>query len=912
MTTVDEQALAHDPRDQQADAMVEALAHARLRSGMFGVRDDVHAPRLDRYTILERLGSGGFGTVFAAYDERLDRKVAIKVVRVGAGRRASERLVDEAKALAKLAHPNIVAVFDVNPLPGGEVVVAMEFIRGQTLAQWASQPRPWPELFEVFAQAARGLSAAHVASVVHRDFKPTNAIVGDDGRVRVLDFGLARVADGPSDPDDTTDRPLPATGVVGTAAYMPPEQHRGQPADARSDQYAWCVSVWEAVFGTVPYVGDTHEALLQAKLAGPPTPPDAPVPARVRAALTRGLDPEPSRRFDHMQGLVDAMIDTPSAWGRRLLWAAPVVLAAGGALAAAVVAPDDPCLGAAAGLDKIWNETVHDQVRDAFVATQRPYANRVADVVQETVQPWTQTWRDAQTQLCRARQQGTWSDTLLDRQAHCLRTRLSDLQARVHTWADADTTTVDKAEETAAALPSVSYCADPERLRQATPLPTDSGAVAQIEAWAARLSRARANEDAGRYQPAQDGADAVLIAYEQSAIDYPPIRARALIQRGRAASRLGQAKPARQDLEAGSLLALGNGQDRLFADAAAELVWELGQVGGRFDEGERWAKLGQAAIARTPDATVARAALHNNYGTILTTHDRYDEALAEHEARLSLVREQWGNEHPLTAASIVNIANVHNHRGDMEQALAGYDQGLQLFARAYGPDHPRALQVAENRMGVLWSSGRIADAVAAGVHVLQVQTRVLGPQHPDLAATLADLALIENNRGQPVQGLDYAVRARRILVEVDRQHTPVFHTVEIQRAQALSNLGRHDEAWGVATTLSTEVVATLGPDHMTVAHCEHMLGLIELARGNAEAALLHLVRAENGFDRHGNRNLAATTQIPQADALMQLQRLAQARAVAAAAVSTLRSDGQMQLQLQRARQMLQRIVTTSH
>ncbi|MBZ5712207.1 protein kinase domain-containing protein [Nannocystis pusilla] len=274
----------------------------------------VEPRRIGRFALLRRLGAGSMGVVYAAYDPQLDRKVAVKLLKRGDGEpnpRWQDRLLREAQALAKLSHPNVVQIHEVG-FHGDEVFVAMEFVTGMTLRTWLSElRRSWQEIVAVFVQAARGLAAAHAADLVHRDVKPDNILVGADGRVRVVDFGLVRFGD--DDDDDATDEvPLAraqatrtASGILlGTPAYMSPEQFRGRPADALSDQFSLCVALYEALHGERPFAGETAEEVAQAVVHGQLAPrPERPVPAWLLRLVFRGLAHEPGARWPDLDVL---------------------------------------------------------------------------------------------------------------------------------------------------------------------------------------------------------------------------------------------------------------------------------------------------------------------------------------------------------------------------------------------------------------------------------------------------------------------------------------------------------------------------------------------------------------------------------------------------------------------------------
>ncbi len=305
-----------------------------------------------RYLVERELGSGGMGLVYAGYDPELGRKVAIKLMRPESGRadpsQGKARLLREAQALAQLTHPNVISIHDVGTF-GDQVFIAMEYVEGCTLTDWLSaEKRTWSEIVSIFVQAGSGLGAAHAKGIVHRDFKPDNLWVGEDGRARVLDFGLARsiwtghgeklqAADASREQSRLSPRlamlraSLTETGkLLGTPAYMAPEQLGGEVGDARSDQFSFCVALYQALHGELPFRGESIEALLhQVKQR---TVQEAPksrgVPPWLRRVLLRGLSPNPADRYESMDGLLRELSQRPFVARRRILVPSAVVLLA--------------------------------------------------------------------------------------------------------------------------------------------------------------------------------------------------------------------------------------------------------------------------------------------------------------------------------------------------------------------------------------------------------------------------------------------------------------------------------------------------------------------------------------------------------------------------------------------------------
>jgi len=333
---------SHDPaaetdrHDDDDDATIEAVKRRTVQAPLSP------GTRVSRYVISDVIGVGAAGVVYRAYDPELKRNIALKLLRTDHARELGSlkaRLLREAQAMAQLSHPNVVSVFDVGTY-GDEIVIVLELVEGQTLARWLGEsPRSWQEIRTAFIDAGKGLAAAHAVQLVHRDFKPANVLVGVDGRVRVTDFGLARTmeldddakselasdSEGPPSQPISTRRPLfsmTATedgGLVGTPVYMAPEQFRRRRADARTDQFSFCVALYMALYHRHPYLVASSKLYSLEQLAdsvnhGLLQIPDTSIaPATLFEILRRGLQVDPKERFGSMQELLDNLISDPAA-----------------------------------------------------------------------------------------------------------------------------------------------------------------------------------------------------------------------------------------------------------------------------------------------------------------------------------------------------------------------------------------------------------------------------------------------------------------------------------------------------------------------------------------------------------------------------------------------------------------------
>ncbi len=349
-----------------------AATGAVTTSAVVRSRGNLVGRSLGRYAIVDRLGAGAMGVVYRAEDAELGRSVAIKLLHRPEPT-LTERLVREARAMAKVTHPNVVAVYDVGT-QAGATYIAMELVGGDSLRAW-QQRRTIHDIVQAYVAAGRGLSAAHDAGIVQRDFKPDNVLVGSDGRVRVTDFGLAASPIDARTPSSTasasmSDVNLTTSGsVMGTPAYMAPEQFEGGNVDARTDQFNFCASLYEALYGERPFEGATfpelHDNVVNGRIRTAPS--NSRVPKALRSIVVRGLAVRPGDRHPSMALLLRELArDRARPWRRA-------------ALACAVVGV---ALGVGLAVDHLLRDRVTDEIRVAFEATGRQTArafDRLAD-----------------------------------------------------------------------------------------------------------------------------------------------------------------------------------------------------------------------------------------------------------------------------------------------------------------------------------------------------------------------------------------------------------------------------------------------------------------------------------------------------------------------------------------------------
>ncbi|MFL5349354.1 MAG: tetratricopeptide repeat protein [Hyalangium sp.] len=832
-----------------------------------------------RYTVLDKLGQGGMGVVVAAYDSRLDRRVALKLLRRGRSTEGSEGeeawLVREAQAMARLSHPHVVAVYDAGTLEDGSLFIAMEYIQGRTLRSWKSErPRTWREVLEAYIAAGRGLAAAHAAGLIHRDFKADNVLVGEDGRARVTDFGLARTQTAVGSPETApapvaqepvslpeasvptdlrvTARPsgswssvLTLPGMfMGTPAYMAPELFRGSPADIRTDLFAFCASLYEALFGQLPFRGSTPTDLTRAQLAGKAvTPPEASeVPAWVTRTVLWGLQPDPRKRPASMEPLLAALADDPDKRRRGVLRRAGVALAMVGLAALAVwgwarqEGPVPGCSQVSRQLGGIWDSEVRARVKQALLGTELPYAADTFTRVASVLDGYTEAWVKQRTEVCELiRQESAQGQGLAVRREYCLERRRSQLRALTELLARGpDKELLPRAVQVAQSLPPLEYCADTKALTAAVPPPEDATLRAQAEALQQQLDAVETLLDAGKYKEGQARSDELLRKADQ--LGHPPLQARALFLGALSRDGTGDYKGA-EELARQSVSMAARGQDRLVAARASGLLYFLVGYREARHQDAGLLQIGMEMAVELADDDLTRANACNSEGIILADMKRYEEARQKYECALALREKVLGPEHPLVTPPLNNLGNVFEELGRPEEAARMHERVLSIREKALGPQHPDLASALGNLGNALTSLGRYEEALERHERALAVREQALGADHPLVANTLNNLSDTLRTLGRYEEALRHNERALALQEKTLGADHPRLAATLLSQGTVLEELGRYDEARQRHERALALEEKALGKDDADLADSISGLGRVAEATGHYDEAL---------------------------------------------------------------------------
>jgi tetratricopeptide (TPR) repeat protein len=876
--------------------------------------DDEAPHRVGRFTILSTLGSGGMGVVYAAFDAELDRKVALKLVRTELRDEKPEAtraaMLREAKSMAKVEHPNVITVFEVGTHED-QIYVAMELISGGDLRGWVAAHRDWRDILATCRQAGLGLAAAHRAGLVHRDFKPDNVLVGKDGRVRVTDFGLARRVDDLGRASTNTSslpmvRPsdrLTRTGaIVGTPAYMAPEQHEGKTADARADQFAFCVTVWEALFGQRPFGGDTYTEILANVMNGVVREPprDSEVPQQIRDALRRGLSKDPAARFANIDELLaELVIETPRSKAKlALLVAAPIVLVAGAVIAVVALrgtSDGATCPTAESKLAGVWDAKRRDHTVKA-ISEVKPFGPDIAKLTQTTLDAYATRWSASWAAACDAKAKGEQSPTMFDLRVACLTRRLHAVDALATALEKKEPAIVARAVELLDGLAPVDACDNTDKI----------------------LEKAHGERMQGHLAEARKIAEQALAEAER--INYKPSAAAALLTMARIDQDSGDYASAEKLMQRASTAALSSNYDELAASILIDLSDIVGYELARPAEAHRLVEIARGCIERIGNppqyrmellTTESRIALsegkhepamaaldeaerianeqHDEMnlipivaakGLVLLEEGKFDEGMKLANRQLAL-REKWeGIHHPNYAGALEQRATLHFTQNRFEAGLADLAAARKVKIEALGPDTPELLSV-ENNAGVI--AGLLGDwdeALRSATTCRAISEKQYGKEHPSTALAISNMgaALRELGKVDEAEPLTLESTAMRKRLLGEQHPDYAVSLTEVGELRLAQNRGK--EALQAFTDAKQVLLASIGEASPMIPYADKGIGEAQLMLGDARAAAAILTTALARLDElELDPVLNTKTRLHLAEAKWQLGDKAGARAI---------------------------------
>ncbi|MFN0247320.1 MAG: protein kinase domain-containing protein [Kofleriaceae bacterium] len=674
----------------EPDDIARRVAKARVAQKLFASDERV---RVGRFQLLEKVGAGGMGVVWGAWDPELERRVAIKLVNTTTGARR-DRILAEGQALAKLSHPNVVPVFDVGVVDD-RVYLVMEWVRGKNLRRWSDEQRRTDrETLAVYRAAGAGLLAAHEAGLVHRDFKPDNAVIGDDGRVRVLDFGLARSETESGD----------NVGRAGTPKYMAPEQTGGKELTAAADQYAFGISL--------------REALGSEQL-----------PAWVGAIVTRATRPTPAERFPSMAELLAALDRDPRIVWRRRILVGVALAGAAGAFALGTMRSDhvERCSGGRSEIASTWSAST----RDVLVARLRglgAYGQLVATQLGPELDAYAERWVTASRNACLAADAGELAPTRYELVRGCLARTRAGLAAAHDVLSRVEGERLSDALLAARTLPDPGQCGLEAESSTVPPPPL------MLAARAAELANdvARARVLALAVDPTAVSV-AETTANAAARLGYAPLAARAQLAYGIALLWQKERGRAADVLDRAQSQAFAAGDTRTGVEAFARELWAVGSSGAATLTAK--AAIDSARVVENlarglgPTGAFERALLLNNLGTLRMAKDDRDGARAYFHAALD-ARPAVIPEHYELASIPANLALVED---DPARRAAWFEQQRTELVAIVGEDNPLVLDVRA-----------AAAAFAIDPAVARAELHVVGERvhrlHPHLADRFAWVA----------------------------------------------------------------------------------------------------------------------------------------------------------------------------
>jgi serine/threonine protein kinase/Tfp pilus assembly protein PilF len=826
------------------------LTRAAVKARLF--RQAPQATRIGRFVVLERVGMGGMGIVYAAYDPQLDRRVALKVMRddVVRSRRPRQQrlLLREARAMAKLSHPNVVAVYDAGTVDD-QVFVAMEFVQSRTLREWMGDAHAPAEILRVFREAGQGLAGAHAAGLVHRDFKPENVLVPETGAVRVTDFGIARAAD-PEGPARSGGRwpiggetaTVASVGIAGTPAYMSPQQMRGETVDARADQWAFCLALYEALAGVRPYDAGALRALARGeRLPLPPLPETIAIEPQVRAAIERGLSYEAGARHDDMKAVLAKLRPRRRSRGKWLAGAGASMFV--GALAVAAWPGAAACPRGQARLAGVWDAPTQRRAEAAIVAVNPELGTETWQRVAPTVDAYAEQWLDLRQQSCRRADAGELSAELLDLGMACLDSRRAELLALSDTLAHADADVVAHAVESAVRLTPLHGCVDPKVLRELTPPPPPPPLRAASAQIRQDVEHARALRRAGKATAAREPIEACV--QQAETLDEPTALIEATLERGRLRAELADREGAAADFDAVIERGAQAGYLTAVAEASVALVDVIGVDLAHYDAGLDMARLASVAVVLGGDAALLRAQLNLARGRVLYVAGRTDEGLTATQQGLDALSgpQATSRQRLERAAALRLLAKLTLAADDPARTTALAEEALAIFEDLLGPRHPDVAATLAHLGAASLRLGRLPEARAQFERAAAIQRDAYGDQHPAYGRTLANLGSTIRASGEAEAALTLYREAAPILERSLGATDPRVASLWVNIGGVEAQLGHDADAEAAYRRGLDGLVASVGERHPQTAVALANLGRLELARGETSGARASLGKA---------------------------------------------------------------------
>lgn len=825
--------------------------------------------RAGRFVLGEVIGAGAMGAVRAAHDPELDRQVAIKLLHAGGdGPRGRARLLREAQAMAKVTHPHVVTVHEVGT-EDDAVFVAMELVEGTNLREWLAEPRSESEILEIFRQAGEGLAAAHDAGLVHRDFKSENVLVDGRGRARVGDFGLARGTDDAEARSELADdasilnATLTSTGaLLGTPAYMAPEQLAGEAADARADQFAFAVSLWEALAGERPFSEATSIGALREALSGGPPAPPREIPKSVGVALRRALDPDPEARFENMRPLLAALAPPPARSARRTL----VAVTAFSALAAAVflsLLPEEvpPCAASEHALEDTWGPSARAELSE------------LGPGALEAMDGWARRWLGSRVDACEATHvRHEQSEARLDARMGCLDRQLAAFEAVRGAFAADASSPV----ELLAALPDPDVCARIDG-RVAPPSDDTRAAVNTIDV---EIEQARVQLAGGDARGAREASEELVD--RASTIGFPTTTARALLLRADALRAEGRYADGLEDAHAGLFAAEAAGDDRTSAEAWLTLMRVVGSA-GQYADADGFAGFAHASIRRAGDPADLVEALLRMRGIARTHLGQFEAAGEDLRGALQSTRERLGSRSPRLAPIHTSLGNLARLSDRLDVALLEHERALALDRTTWGASHPRVGRDLHNVAGILRRLDRREEARERYLEALTIKREHLG-EHPEVALTLNSLGLLAFDAGDRVEARQRWEAASAIFEAHGHGDAAIAH-------HNLALLELREERWSEAATQARAAIA-LDEEHL--GSQAKRVGVQHMALGRALVGMGEPADARAAFERAREIGEAVADPPLVQEAVAELERLppeAPARARRREAAASAPADG---------------------